>query len=52
MPWLMVIGETIDYTGLSTAVSTGIADILPTAIVILGAMLGVSIIPRIIYKFM
>lgn len=42
----------VDYTALATAVTSAIADILPVGLTILGAMIGVSMIPRIIYKFL
>lgn len=42
----------MEYASLATAVTTAIADIAPVGITILGAMIGVSMIPRIIYKFL
>ena len=42
----------MEYTALATAVTTAITDIAPVGITILGAMIGVSLIPKIIYKFL
>lgn len=42
----------LDYTQLATAVTDAIADILPVGLTIMGAMIGVSMIPRLIYKFL
>lgn len=44
--------EGLDYTQLATAVTGAIADIVPVGLTILGAMIGVSVIPRLIYKFL
>lgn len=41
-----------NYTQLATAVTEAIADILPVGLTIMGAMIGVSMIPRIVYKFL
>lgn len=42
----------MEYAALATAVTDAIADILPVGITILGAMIGVSMVPKIIYKFL
>lgn len=42
----------VDYTQLATAVSGAISDILPVGLTIMGALIGVSMVPRLIYKFL
>lgn len=42
----------VDYASLGTAVTAAIGDIVPVGITILGAMIGVSMIPKLIYKFL
>lgn len=37
---------------ISTAVSSNVGVLLPVGIGILGLMVGVSLIPRIVYKFL
>lgn len=36
---------------ITTAVSSNVGVILPVGVTILGIMVGVSLIPRIVYKF-
>lgn len=38
-------------TPITTAISTNLTTLLPVGIGIMATMLGVSLIPRIIYKF-
>jgi hypothetical protein len=38
-------------TPISTAVTSGITVLLPIGITIMGALIGVSLIPKIIYRF-
>lgn len=39
-------------TGLTSAVSTNAETLIPVGIVIMSIMVGVSLIPRILYKFL
>lgn len=38
-------------TGITTAVTSNIGVLVPVGITVMGAMIGVSMIPRILYKF-
>lgn len=42
----------LNYASLGTAVTTAISDIAPVGMTILAAMIGVSMIPKLIYKFL
>lgn len=44
--------EPVDYTILSTAVTGAIADLLPVGLTVMGAVIGVYMIPKIIYRFL
>lgn len=44
--------EGANYTQLATAVTDAIADIVPVGLTIMGAMIGVTMIPKIIYRFL
>lgn len=44
--------EGANYTQLATAVTAAIADIVPVGLTIMGAMIGVTMIPKIIYRFL
>lgn len=37
---------------ITTAISSGLTTLVPIGLVIMGAMVGISLIPRIIYKFL
>ena len=37
---------------ISTAISSGLSTLVPIGIGIMAAMVGISLIPRIIYKFL
>lgn len=37
---------------ITTAVTSNITTLLPVGLTIMGAMVGVSLIPRIVYKFL
>lgn len=39
-------------TPLTTALTSNIGVLLPVGITIMGIMIGVSLIPRIVYKFL
>lgn len=39
-------------TPITTAVSDNLGVLLPVGITIMGIMIGVSLIPRIVYKFL
>lgn len=43
---------TYDYSGIASAVSTAAGDLVPVGITILGIMVGIGMIPRIVYKFL
>lgn len=38
-------------TGLSTAVTENVAVVLPVALTIMGVFVAISVIPKIIYRF-
>lgn len=40
------------FTGLTDAISGNLNVLLPVGLTIMGIMIAVSLIPRIIYKFM
>ena len=40
-----------DFAPLTTAITGNLEVLLPVGITIMGIMIGVSLIPRIIYKF-
>ncbi|OOM69522.1 hypothetical protein [Clostridium sp. BL-8] len=40
------------FTGLTTAVTSNAGVLLPVGITIMGIMVGIGLIPRIIYKFL
>jgi hypothetical protein len=46
---LMLTTELV--TPIATAVTSGIGILLPIGITIMGALIGVSLIPKIIYRF-
>lgn len=37
---------------IETAISSGLTTLVPVGLTIMGAMVGISLIPRIIYKFL
>ncbi|WP_295053948.1 hypothetical protein [Ruminococcus sp.] len=37
---------------IETAISSGLTTLVPVGLMIMGAMVGISLIPRIIYKFL
>lgn len=37
---------------ITTAITSNLTTLVPIGITILGAMIGVSLIPRIVYKFL
>lgn len=37
---------------VTTAISTGLSTLVPIGLGVMGAMIGVGLIPRIIYKFL
>lgn len=37
---------------IETAISSGLITLVPVGLTIMGAMVGISLIPRIIYKFL
>lgn len=37
---------------IETAFSSGLTTLVPVGLTIMGAMVGISLIPRIIYKFL
>lgn len=39
-------------TPITTAVSSNVAILIPIGITIMGVMIGASLIPRIVYKFL
>lgn len=39
-------------TPITTALTNNLAVLLPVGITIMGTMIGVSLIPRIVYKFL
>ena len=39
-------------SGITTAITSNLGVLLPVGITILGIMVGVSLIPRIVYKFL
>jgi len=43
---------TYDYAGISSAVTTAVQELVPVGITIMGIMIGVGMIPRIVYKFL
>ena len=40
------------FTGLTSTIVTNLGVLLPVGLTIMGIMVAVSLIPRIIYKFM
>lgn len=40
------------FTGLTTAVTSNAGVLLPVGITIMGIMVGIGLIPRILYKFL
>lgn len=43
---------TYDYSGIASAVTTAVGELVPVGITIMGIMIGVGMIPRIVYKFL
>ena len=39
-------------SGITTAITSNLGVLLPVGITIMGIMVGVSLIPRIVYKFL
>lgn len=37
---------------ITTAISSGLTTLVPIGLAVMGAMIGISLIPRIIYKFL
>ena len=37
---------------ITTAISSGLSELVPIGITIMAAFIGISLIPRIIYKFL
>lgn len=37
---------------IETSISSGLTTLVPVGLTIMGAMVGISLIPRIIYKFL
>lgn len=40
------------FTGIATAISGNLTILIPVGITIFGIMIGISLIPRIVYKFL
>lgn len=40
------------FTGLTSTITTNLGVLLPVGLTIMGIMVAVSLIPRIIYKFL
>lgn len=40
------------FTALTTSITSNLDVLLPVGLTIMGIMIGVSLIPRIIYKFL
>ena len=45
------IAGTLNLTGVTDGITANLGVLLPVGLTILGIMIGVSLIPRIIYKF-
>lgn len=43
---------TYDYSGITAAVTTAAGELVPIGITLLGIMVGIGMIPRIVYKFL
>lgn len=46
------VTTTYDYSGIASAVTTAATELVPIGITIMGIMVGISMIPRIVYKFL
>ena len=44
--------ESGDFTGLTNTITTNLGVLIPVGLTIMGIMVAVSLIPRIVYKFL